>query len=293
MATHSMVHEQPVVDTLAQLHMHILTQLGPSGATHSNREELSAALVHIKRALESLNTSTERTTGRQVRMPLSRSADSAAHISCRGSCPFLKNAILPNLLVLPLLAIAVCLVIALALMPSEGWDLQTSMQMMISVICGLTTPIGNANNVWPSTAFGQFWIALASVWALCLTGVVIGQFVAQGLFNACHVQLLRCFGASIQKNEKGLLRSRKAMITALVQVFFLAPLLFATVATILGVLLAATEQWRWTTGIQYVVANMAALPKALVTETPVTTFGARPYVDGSLAASRASGVSLP
>ena len=275
--------QQPVFDALAQAHAQIVTQMGPSGAPSSSREELGAALVHIERALESLNGITERTKGGQTRIQSSRIANSDAR-SVRGTLfLILKNTLLPYLVMLPLLTVAVCLVIGLALAASEGWNVRTSLQMMISVICGLTTPLGNANNVWPTTAFGKVWMALASIWALGIAGVVIGQFGAQGLFDACHMQLLRCFGASVNGSEVRLLRNRRAIAAALVQLFVVAPLIFATFSILLGALLAAAEQWTWTTGIQYVVANVAGLPNPLVSEVPVTSYGARLMVDGSRA----------
>jgi hypothetical protein len=161
----------------------------------------------------------------------------------------------------PAIVMAICGVIGPLLALVEGWDALTGALYTLSVVCGLTTPLGAANDVDPDSVGGKVFAGLAGVWALSIVGAIAGSvgelvLVRRYIWRcACLTGWLRrrcCCGACA---AAGLVFLLNALVVgpALLGVFLLA----------FDLIWLAAEGWSHTDGLFYQLSSVGGLPNPL------------------------------
>jgi hypothetical protein len=156
----------------------------------------------------------------------------------------------------PAVIIALNVVFGLILSQVEHWTVWVGFLYISSTVCGVGTPLTNSS---PSTGEGQAIDSLIALWAIAITGTVIGV--------AGNMVALNNF-TEVYNN-----RSRYTLCSLAVYVAVLTPFCCAVLSAVFGGLLALSEGWSFAQGFLYVAGNIAALQNPLVDNTPETNFG--------------------
>lgn len=181
----------------------------------------------------------------------------------------LKAALQETLLlwvVFPGLVMLACAVLGAILAGVEHWPWRTGWQYVVSITCGLANPLGNAANVSPTTEVGMISAGVCGMWTIGLTGVISGW--------ASDTTVVAILSAAIrrfcQAEDRHPCRSMLALVLSL---FVFSPIALGAFVMVLGCVLSKFEEWPWSDGAYYILANVAGLPNPLVSNTPIGRTG--------------------
>jgi len=166
------------------------------------------------------------------------------------------------LFVIPAVIWVVCAVLGLILAAFEDWDGKTGREYVLSIVCGLTTPLGNANNVSPVSTMGMIAAGLVGTWALGATGLVSAW--------SSDTKLLEVYARNLDKmgGAVGADRPFRKLFLVWLQLIIVTPTFLFVIIIMLGCILAALEQWDYSDGVFYLLADISGQPNPLVGVTP-------------------------
>jgi len=143
----------------------------------------------------------------------------------------------------------------------EGWTFSDGAKYIGQTITGLGNPL---TDIDPDTTGGIIVANLMCIWAIGISGIVIGTFGSGSMFNA-FVDWL-----------EGKCKRFTRFYSALALVVFLTlvtPVVVLPCAGLLGALLAEIEGWSIADGYLYVISNLTGLGNPLTDATPDTDAG--------------------
>lgn len=211
------------------------------------------------------------------------------------------------LVILPGIILVLCMALGGIIAGMEGWTFWVGAQYIISLTCGLATPLGNANSApIPSSHMGRIFAGLMGVWTLGITGVVSGWASNLETVSGTLRSVERCCTV-VEKccTPSGMPTRRRTWVRTLIQVsvvvFGVTPAVLTVFVLLLGCILAAVESWPWQDGALYLLADVAGLPDPLVSVAPTSATGKLftvvvslwMFMFGGLAIGIASSIELP
>jgi len=166
----------------------------------------------------------------------------------------------------------------------EGWKIKDGFYYIISMLCGLPTPL---TEVDPDTDEGKLVDVIVALWALALAGTIIGVVGGLSVINRL-VDAAESFGQRFKR------AARKAMtgsdeeapasagedgeekpvsltlnvLTFLIFIFVIIPIVIILVAVLFGFILAEVEGWKIKDGFYYIISMLCGLPNPLTDVTP-------------------------
>ena len=166
----------------------------------------------------------------------------------------------------------------------EGWKIKDGFYYIISMLCGLPTPL---TEVDPDTDEGKLVDVIVALWALALAGTIIGVVGGLSVINRL-VDAAESFGqrfkraarkavtgsdeeapaASGEDGEEKPVSLALNILTFLVFIFIIIPIVIILVAVIFGFILAEVEGWKIKDGFYYIISMLCGLPNALTDVTP-------------------------
>ena len=166
----------------------------------------------------------------------------------------------------------------------EGWKVKDGFYYIISMLCGLPTPL---TEVDPDTDEGKLVDVIVALWALALAGTIIGVVGGLSVINRL-VDAAESFGqrfkraarkavtgsdeeapaAAGEDGEEKPVSLALNILTFLVFIFIVIPIVIILVAVIFGFILAEVEGWKIKDGFYYIISMLCGLPNALTDVTP-------------------------
>ena len=166
----------------------------------------------------------------------------------------------------------------------EGWKVKEGFYYIISMLCGLPTPL---TEVDPDTDEGKLVDVIVALWALALAGTIIGVVGGLSVINRL-VDAAESFGqrfkraarkavtgsdeeapaAAGEDGEEKPVSLALNILTFLVFIFIVIPIVIILVAVIFGFILAEVEGWKIKDGFYYIISMLCGLPNALTDVTP-------------------------
>ena len=166
----------------------------------------------------------------------------------------------------------------------EGWKIKDGFYYIISMLCGLPTPL---TEVDPDTDEGKLVDVIVALWALALAGTIIGVVGGLSVINRL-VDAAESFGqrfkraarkavsgsdeeapaAAGEDGEEKPVSLALNILTFLVFIFIVIPIVIILVAVIFGFILAEVEGWKIKDGFYYIISMLCGLPNALTDVTP-------------------------
>ena len=166
----------------------------------------------------------------------------------------------------------------------EGWKIKDGFYYIISMLCGLPTPL---TEVDPDTDEGKLVDVIVALWALALAGTIIGVVGGLSVINRL-VDAAESFGqrfkraarkavtgadeeapaAAGEDGEEKPVSLALNIFTFLVFIFIIIPIVIILVAVIFGFILAEVEGWKIKDGFYYIISMLCGLPNALTDVTP-------------------------
>ena len=166
----------------------------------------------------------------------------------------------------------------------EGWKIKDGFYYIISMLCGLPTPL---TEVDPDTDEGKLVDVIVALWALALAGTIIGVVGGLSVINRL-VDAAESFGqrfkraarkavtgsdeeapaAAGEDGEEKPVSLALNILTFLVFIFIVIPIVIILVAVIFGFILAEVEGWNIKDGFYYIISMLCGLPNALTDVTP-------------------------
>ncbi len=166
----------------------------------------------------------------------------------------------------------------------EGWKIKDGFYYIISMLCGLPTPL---TEVDPDTDEGKLVDVIVALWALALAGTIIGVVGGLSVINRL-VDAAESFGQRFKRAAKKAVTGSDEeapaaagedgeekpvslalnILTFLVFIFIVIPIVIILVAVIFGFILAEVEGWKIKDGFYYIISMLCGLPNALTDVTP-------------------------
>ena len=166
----------------------------------------------------------------------------------------------------------------------EGWKVKDGFYYIISMLCGLPTPL---TEVDPDTDEGKLVDVIVALWALALAGTIIGVVGGLSVINRL-VDAAESFGQRFKRAAKKAVTGSDEeapaaagedgeekpvslalnILTFLVFIFIVIPIVIILVAVIFGFILAEVEGWKIKDGFYYIISMLCGLPNALTDVTP-------------------------
>ena len=166
----------------------------------------------------------------------------------------------------------------------EGWKIKDGFYYIISMLCGLPTPL---TEVDPDTDEGKLVDVIVALWALALAGTIIGVVGGLSVINRL-VDAAESFGQRFKRAAKKAVTGSDEeapaaagedgeekpvslalnILTFLVFMFIVIPIVIILVAVIFGFILAEVEGWKIKDGFYYIISMLCGLPNALTDVTP-------------------------
>ena len=166
----------------------------------------------------------------------------------------------------------------------EGWKVKDGFYYIISMLCGLPTPL---TEVDPDTDEGKLVDVIVALWALALAGTIIGVVGGLSVINRL-VDAAESFGQRFKRaarkavtgsdeeapaaagddGEEKPVSLALNILTFLVFIFIVIPIVIILVAVIFGFILAEVEGWKIKDGFYYIISMLCGLPNALTDVTP-------------------------
>ena len=166
----------------------------------------------------------------------------------------------------------------------EGWKIKDGFYYIISMLCGLPTPL---TEVDPDTDEGKLVDVIVALWALALAGTIIGVVGGLSVINRL-VDAAESFGQRFKRaarkavtgsdeeapaaagddGEEKPVSLALNILTFLVFIFIVIPIVIILVAVIFGFILAEVEGWKIKDGFYYIISMLCGLPNPLTDVTP-------------------------
>ena len=166
----------------------------------------------------------------------------------------------------------------------EGWKIKDGFYYIISMLCGLPTPL---TEVDPDTDEGKLVDVIVALWALALAGTIIGVVGGLSVINRL-VDAAESFGQRFKRAARKVVTGADEeapaaagedgeekpvslalnIFTFLVFIFIIIPIVIILVAVIFGFILAEVEGWKIKDGFYYIISMLCGLPNALTDVTP-------------------------
>jgi len=169
-------------------------------------------------------------------------------------------------IIFPGLILLACVVLGGFLAVFEDWSWSVGFEFIVTITCGLATPIGQSNNFNLTSHGGKFCGGIMGMWAIALNGLVVGWASDTKVVNFSIGRITGLFGGS---TENALHKAAAILIC----IFLVSPALLLVFVFGFGALLAFIESWRTHVGGYYLLASVAGLPNPLTSENPVTRLG--------------------
>ena len=171
----------------------------------------------------------------------------------------------------------------------EGWTIKDGFYYIISMLCGLPTPLTEAD---PDTDEGKLVDVVVALWALALAGTIIGVVGGLSVINRL-IDAAESFGQRFKRaarkavtgsdeeapasagedGEEKPVSLTLNVLTFLTFIFIIIPIVIILVAVLFGFILAEVEGWTIKDGFYYIISMLCGLPNPLTDVTPDTDEG--------------------
>ena len=185
---------------------------------------------------------------------------------------------------IPITVMLMGAIFGLILAEVEGWKIKDGFYYIISMLCGLPTPL---TEVDPDTDEGKLVDVIVALWALALAGTIIGVVGGLSVINRL-VDAAESFGqrfkraarkavtgsdeeapaAAGEDGEEKPVSLTLNVLTFLVFIFIVIPIVIILVAVLFGFILAEVEGWKIKDGFYYIISMLCGLPNPLTDVTP-------------------------
>ena len=185
---------------------------------------------------------------------------------------------------IPITVMIMGIVFGFILAEVEGWSVKDGFYYIISMLCGLPTPL---TEVDPDTDEGKIVDIVVALWALALAGTIIGVVGGLSVINRL-VDAAESFGqrfkraarkavtgsdeeapaSADQTEEEKKVSTTLNVLTFMVFIFVVIPIVIIVVALLFGFILAEVEGWSIKDGFYYIISMLCGLPNPLTDVTP-------------------------
>ena len=175
------------------------------------------------------------------------------------------RSILLSFIIFPIVISVAAFALGAAMAEIEGWDMAVGFFYLMSIICGMATPIGEAGNVTPVEGISAVGSLVVALWSHGMVGIIVGlvdDMVAKLVLRRM----------SLWNPEA---KPWRMLLLSLLWMLVVAPLTILCIAGLCGAVLSVCiEHWGPTNGFYYFVGNAVGLPNPLVPYSPHTELGA-------------------
>ena len=185
---------------------------------------------------------------------------------------------------IPITVMLMAAIFGLILAEVEGWKIKDGFYYIISMLCGLPTPL---TEVDPDTDEGKLVDVIVALWALALAGTIIGVVGGLSVINRL-VDAAESFGQRFKRaarkavtgsdeeapasagedGEEKPVSLTLNVLTFLIFIFVIIPIVIILVAVLFGFILAEVEGWKIKDGFYYIISMLCGLPNPLTDVTP-------------------------
>ena len=190
---------------------------------------------------------------------------------------------------IPVVVMLMGAIFGLILAEVEGWTIKDGFYYIISMLCGLPTPL---TEVDPDTDEGKLVDVIVALWALALAGTIIGVVGGLSVINRL-VDAAESFGQRFKRaarkavtgsdeeapasagedGEEKPVSHTLNVLTFLIFIFIIIPIVIILVAVLFGFILAEVEGWKIKDGFFYIISMLCGLPNPLTDVSPDTDEG--------------------